>query len=46
MADEALKLVHHDFRQFIKTAKELGIYVIVRPGPYICAEWEYGGLPA
>jgi len=26
--------------------KKLGLYVIVRPGPYICAEWEFGGLPA
>ncbi len=34
-----------DIDYFIKTAQELGLYVIVRPGPYICAEWEYGGLP-
>lgn len=32
-------------RQFIETAQSLGLYVILRPGPYICAEWEYGGLP-
>lgn len=31
---------------FIKKAQELGLYVIVRPGPYICAEWDFGGLPA
>lgn len=31
--------------QFIKTAQAHGLYVIVRPGPYICAEWEFGGLP-
>ena len=31
--------------QFIKTAGEAGLMVIVRPGPYICAEWEFGGLP-
>jgi hypothetical protein len=24
----------------------MGLYVIVRPGPYICAEWDFGGLPA
>ncbi len=35
-----------DIEKFIKTAQELGIYVIVRPGPYICAEWDFGGLPA
>uniref|UniRef100_A0A915KYF7 Glycoside hydrolase 35 catalytic domain-containing protein n=1 Tax=Romanomermis culicivorax TaxID=13658 RepID=A0A915KYF7_ROMCU len=31
---------------FINLAHELGLYVIVRPGPYICAEWDFGGLPA
>jgi len=31
--------------KFIETAGELGLMVIVRPGPYICAEWEFGGLP-
>ncbi len=30
---------------FIKKAQEYGLMVIVRPGPYICAEWEFGGLP-
>ncbi|MBQ8177761.1 MAG: beta-galactosidase [Clostridia bacterium] len=35
-----------DIRKFILTAKELGLYVIVRPGPYICAEWDFGGFPA
>lgn len=32
--------------RFIRTAQELGLYVIIRPSPYICAEWEFGGLPA
>ncbi|MCQ2386936.1 MAG: beta-galactosidase [Clostridia bacterium] len=32
--------------EFIKTAKKLGLYVILRPGPYICAEWSFGGFPA
>lgn len=36
----------HDLCRFIETAKELGLYMIVRPSPYICAEWEFGGLPA
>lgn len=31
--------------EFIRTAQREGIYVIVRPGPYICAEWEFGGFP-
>ncbi|MDE7298915.1 MAG: beta-galactosidase [Lachnospiraceae bacterium] len=35
-----------DIRAFVKTAQELGLYVILRPSPYICAEWEFGGLPA
>lgn len=35
-----------NIREFIKTAGELGLYVIVRPGPYICAEWDFGGFPA
>jgi beta-galactosidase len=34
-----------DFERFIKTAEDLGLYVIVRPGPYICAEWTNGGIP-
>ncbi|AZN41658.1 glycoside hydrolase family 35 protein [Paenibacillus albus] len=34
-----------DVRKFIQTAGELGLYVILRPSPYICAEWEFGGLP-
>lgn len=35
-----------DVERFIQTAEELGLYVILRPSPYICAEWEFGGLPA
>lgn len=35
-----------DIVGFIKVAQELGLHVIVRPGPFICAEWEFGGLPA
>lgn len=31
--------------EFVKKAAEEGLMVIVRPGPYICAEWEFGGLP-
>ncbi len=35
-----------DIVKFLKTAQELGLFAIVRPGPYICAEWEFGGFPA
>ena len=35
-----------DIVKFIETAKKVGLYAIVRPGPYICAEWDFGGLPA
>lgn len=35
-----------DILKFIEIAKKVGLYVIVRPGPYICAEWDFGGLPA
>ena len=34
-----------DIAKFIRTAAEFDLMVIVRPGPYICAEWEFGGLP-
>lgn len=35
----------YDLRHFIKLAHSIGLYVILRPSPYICAEWEFGGLP-
>lgn len=35
-----------DVVHFIKLAQDIGLYVIIRPGPYICAEWELGGLPS
>ncbi|SFT21338.1 beta-galactosidase family protein [Paenibacillus sp. BC26] len=35
-----------DVFAFIELAGSLGLHVIVRPSPYICAEWEFGGLPA
>lgn len=34
-----------DFTEFLREARELGLFAIIRPGPYICAEWEFGGLP-
>lgn len=35
-----------DFEKFLDIAQKLGLYAIVRPSPYICAEWELGGLPS
>jgi Beta-galactosidase len=35
-----------DIRAFVKLAESLGLMVILRPSVYICAEWEFGGLPA
>ena len=35
-----------DIRSFVKLAESLGLMVILRPSVYICAEWEFGGLPA
>ncbi|MFJ4593363.1 MULTISPECIES: beta-galactosidase [unclassified Kitasatospora] len=35
-----------DVARFVRLAQQHGLDVILRPGPYICAEWEFGGLPA
>lgn len=35
-----------DFEAYIRLAGELGLYVILRPGPYICSEWDNGGIPS
>uniref|UniRef100_A0A8C9TER8 Galactosidase, beta 1-like n=1 Tax=Scleropages formosus TaxID=113540 RepID=A0A8C9TER8_SCLFO len=35
-----------DLEHFLDLANRTGLFVILRPGPYICAEWEMGGLPA
>lgn len=36
---------NNDIRAFVKLAQKHGLHVIVRPGPYVCAEWDMGGLP-
>ena len=36
---------NNDVAEFCRMAQRNGMYVIVRPGPYVCAEWEMGGLP-
>eukprot|EP00937_MAST-01D_sp_MAST-1D-sp2_P000841 g841.t1 len=35
-----------DLGAFLDTAKDLGLLVLLRAGPYMCGEWEFGGLPA
>ncbi len=35
-----------DLGRYLSLAEELGLNIILRPGPYICAEWDMGGLPA
>lgn len=39
------KTGNRDIQTFIRTAQEEGLLVILRPGPYACAEWEFGGYP-
>lgn len=36
---------NNDIAAFVQTAKEEGLWVILRPSPYACAEWEFGGYP-
>lgn len=40
------KTGNHNLSQFIKTCQEEGMWVILRPGPYCCAEWDLGGIPS
>ena len=35
-----------DIEKFLQIAQDLSLYAIVRPSPFICAEWEFGGMPA
>ncbi|MGN6603379.1 MAG: glycoside hydrolase family 35 protein [Ginsengibacter sp.] len=39
------KTGNKNISDFIKTAQQVGLFVILRPGPYACAEWEFGGFP-
>lgn len=34
-----------DIDRFLRASREAGLHAIVRPSPYICAEWDNGGLP-
>ncbi len=35
-----------DVAEFLREAQQEGLYVVLRPGPYVCAEWDLGGYPA
>lgn len=37
---------NHNIAEFIRICKEEGMWVLLRPGPYVCGEWDFGGLPA
>lgn len=36
----------NDVAEYIREAQQEGLYVILRPGPYVCAEWDLGGFPS
>jgi beta-galactosidase len=37
---------NNDAAEFVREAQQEGLYVVLRPGPYVCAEWEWGGYPS
>jgi beta-galactosidase len=37
---------NHNLVEFIKIVQQEGMWVILRPGPYVCAEWDLGGIPS
>jgi hypothetical protein len=41
-----LKTGNRDIAGFLKICQEEGMWVMFRPGPYTCAEWDFGGIPA
>ncbi len=36
---------NRDIAEFLRIAQQEGMWVLLRPGPYVCAEWEFGGIP-
>lgn len=44
--DDFSKVDVRDLDDWLTMAEKFGLYVIIRPGPYICAEWDGGGYPA
>ncbi|MGZ3750999.1 MAG: glycoside hydrolase family 35 protein, partial [Mucilaginibacter sp.] len=39
------KTENRDIAEFVRICQQEGMWVIMRPGPYVCAEWDFGGLP-
>ena len=37
---------NRDIGEFVRIVQSEGMYVLIRPGPYVCAEWDFGGLPS
>jgi len=37
---------NHNLAEFFKVVQEEGMWLILRPGPYVCAEWDLGGIPS
>ncbi len=35
-----------DLAEYLRQAQQEGLWVLLRPGPYVCSEWEFGGFPA
>jgi beta-galactosidase len=40
------KTGNRDIGRFVRLAQEEGLWVLLRPGPYVCAEWDFGGIPS
>jgi beta-galactosidase len=36
---------NRDVARFVRLAQDEGMWVLLRPGPYVCAEWDFGGIP-
>jgi beta-galactosidase len=36
---------NRDIARFVHLAQDEGLWVLLRPGPYVCAEWDFGGIP-
>ncbi len=36
---------NRDLARFLRLVQAEGLWVILRPGPYVCAEWDFGGIP-
>lgn len=40
------KTGNHNISKFIRICQQEGMWVLLRPGPYVCAEWDFGGIPS